>query len=460
MAGQTVDPTQSSKASQIPPAGAVHVGRSARGSVDVYCGTLPGDVDAQPAAKELLGSGPDTGQLSNADYIYSRMAALYGMDLPALRDAGAQDVKTLVFVSGSAQGPYGAFHFPGAQEDLDRIVVDSLESSGTYAGSSGLGASFPSGVLRIPHAVQGGMGPHSAAFHGGMGPHSAEAYGGPHGLLYVTDPADPRLVQATVEEIREAGALAARSILALRAAVEAQSLSAKPPTAGLHRQNGSSREELARELIAANHEILRLLRTVRVATGGRQYLSTALFAAELAESFEVLSKTAAPGKTDGEAVSRVLAYKLTPEISLIPGFNGAQSQQWWQKGHPDFVNSNSQSDTSAEGNGAGVLFLLFLNDFLGVSLDQVIQHMPPAGGAPLGHTYVNLLADYPALASVAGADGASAFKTMIALLEQNATDASGALNLPANGNPFPGMPGARQGGLFDPGKSGKSKQAG
>ena len=440
MAGQTVDPTQISKASQIPPPGAVHVDRSARGWVNVYCGILPGDIDAQPAAKELLSTASDTDQLSNADYIYSQMAALYGADLPALRNTDGQDVKTLVFVSGSAQGPYGAFHFPGAQEDLDRIVVDSVESSGTYARGSGLGASFPSAVLKIPHA-----------FHGGMGPHSAEAYGGPHGLLYVTDAADPRLLQATMEEIRDAGSLAARSIHALRAAAEARSLSARPPAAGPHQRHGSSKAELARELITANHEILGLLRDLRAATGGRQYLSTALFAAELAESFEVLSNTADPGKTDGEAVSRVLAYKLAPEISLIPGFDCAPTLQWWQSGHPDFVNSNSQPDTSVEGNGAGVLFLLLLTDFLGVPLEQVIRHMPPTGGAPLGHTYVKLLADYPRLAAIAGADGASAFQAMIALLEQNATDASGALNLPANGNPFPGMPGAQQGELFGPG---------
>ena len=439
MAGQTVDPVQISKASQIPPAGALHVDQSARGWVSVYCGPLPGDIDAQPAARELLGIGPDTGQMSNADYIYSRMAALYGADLPALGNADAPEVKTLVFVSGSAQGPYGAFHFPGSQQELDRTVIDSVESSGTYARGSGLGASFPSAALRIPHAL-----------HGGMGPHSAEAYGGPHGLLYVTDAADPRLLQASIGEIRAASSLAARSILALRAAAGSHSGSAKPRAADLSQGQGSSRAELARELISANHEILGLLRNIRAATGGREYLSTALFAAELAESFEVLSNSADPGKTDGEAVSRVLAYKLAPEISLIPGFNGAQILHWWQTGHPDFVTSNSQSDTSAEGNGAGVLFLLYLTDFLGISLDQVIRHMPRTGGAPLGHTYVNLLADYPHLASIAGADGASAFNAMIAVLEQNA-DATGTLNLPANGNPFPGMPGAQQGGLLGSG---------
>ncbi len=440
MPGQTVDPTQISRASQIPPSGAVDLDVSARGWVSVHYGTLPGDSDAKPAARELLGIGPDTGGLSNADYIYNRIAALYGADLPALRNSAGQDVKALVFVSGSSQGPYGAFHFPGTQQDLDRIVLDSVASSGTYGPGSGLGASFPEAVLSIPNA-----------FHGGMGPHSAEAYGGPHGLLYVTAAADPRLQQAATEEIREAGSLAALSILALRAAVEARSLSAKPPAAGIQQRHGASRAELARELIGANRKILDLLGTLRAATGGRQYLATALFAAELAESFEVLSTTAAAGKTDGEAVSRVVAFKLAPEISLIPGFNGAPTLQWWQNGRLDFVNSNSRPDTYAEANAAGVMFLLFLTDFLGIPLDQVIRHMPPSGGAPLGLTYVNLLADYPRLASIAGADGAAAFAAMIGQLERNAADASGTLSLPANGNPFPGVPGAQQGGLFGSG---------
>jgi hypothetical protein len=42
----------------------------------------------------------------------------------------------------------------------------------------------------------------------------------------------------------------------------------------------------------------------------------------------------------------------------------------------------------------------------------------------------------------------SAFEKMIALLQQNAQPAAGTLNLPADGNPFPAMPGAKQGGLF------------
>ena len=121
------------------------------------------------------------------------------------------------------------------------------------------------------------------------------------------------------------------------------------------------------------------------AVASRQYLSTALFAAEIVESFQTLTGKADPGHTDGEAVSRVLAFKLAPEIALIPGFNSAVSQQWW---------------------------------------------------------------NYPQLAQVGGRDGASAFWKMISLLEQNAQNPDGTLNLPADGNPFPGMSGAKPGGLF------------
>jgi len=94
------------------------------------------------------------------------------------------------------------------------------------------------------------------------------------------------------------------------------------------------------------------------------------------------------------------------------------------------------------------MFLEFLIDYLGIPLDQILKHMPTTGGAPLGQTYVNLLKDFPELVQVAGKDGKSAFQKMVSLLQQNAQTPDGMLNLPADGNPFPGMPGAKQGGLF------------
>jgi hypothetical protein len=206
-------------------------------------------------------------------------------------------------------------------------------------------------------------------------------------------------------------------------------------------------KQLAFELIQANQETLGLVRALARASGGRQFLSTALFAAEIVESFQTLTRKSDPGKTDGEAVSRLLAFKLAPELSLVPGFNGAVTQQWWRDGHPDFANVNTEDDRSTDGNASGVMFLLFITDYLGISVDRIIQHMPQTDGAPLGETYASLLKDYPDLVRVAGKDGRAAFQKMVSLL-QNTQTPDGMLNLPANGNPFPSMPGSKQGGLF------------
>src|SRR5215472_4501876 len=140
---QTIDPTQIQSASQIPPPGAQYVGLSSQGQVDVYCGTLSGDVDAQPAAQELLGMEPDTIGATNADYIYNQVSAVYGSpQLPTFQSPAGNNVKSLVFVSGSTQGGYGAFHIGDGttQTDFDHIVTDSLTVSGNYSAGSGLGA--------------------------------------------------------------------------------------------------------------------------------------------------------------------------------------------------------------------------------------------------------------------------------------------------------------------------------
>src|SRR5262249_1875227 len=176
-------------------------------------------------------------------------------------------------------------------------------------------------------------------------------------------------------------------------------------------------KQIILELIQTNQETLRLIRALARASGGRQYLSTALFAAEIVESFQTLTRRSDPGKTDGEAVSRGLAFKLAPEISLVPGFNSAVTQQWWTDGHPDFANVNTENDQSTDGNAAGMMFLLFLTDYLGISVDQIIQHMPQTDGAPLGETYANLLRSYPDLVRVGGKDGRAAFQKMASLLQ-------------------------------------------
>jgi len=355
----TIDPTKIQSVSEIPPSGSQFVGSSPAGLVDVYCGTLDGDVDAQPAAQELLATASDTGTLANADYIYQQLSALYGgVQLPDFQSPSGNTVKCVVFVSGSSQGGYGAFHFPGTQADFDRIVVDSLNASGNYSPNSGLGNAISPEAISLPHLLP---------MH--------------HGQRKMR-PRD----------------------LVLRAAAPAM---------------------------------------------GRQFLSTALFAAEAVESFETLTGKADPGQTNGEAVSRVLAFKLAPEIALVSGFSAGVAQQWWADGQPDWVNDNSQNDQSVDGNGSGVMFLLYLTDFLGIPLDQILAAMPATSGAPLGQTYVALLSGHPELAQVA-TDGRSAFQAMVTLLQQNATNPDGSLNVPADGNPFPAIQGAKQGGLLTP----------
>jgi hypothetical protein len=324
-----------------------------QGFVDVYFGTVAHDVDAHPAAQELFAVAPDTGGMANADYVYAQLAQLYGTQLLEVTSPSGNNVFFVVFVSGSANGAYGAFHISSSQTDFDKIVTDSLTVSGAYS---------PGGLSTAP-------------------PPAAKRF------------IQPRLLQPLPHS---------------RAA-------AKP--------------------------------LAEAAAGARQYLSTALFAAEAIESFQLFTGKADAGKTDGEAVSRVVSFKLCPEIMLVPGFNGDVTQQWWQDGHPDFVNDNSQTDQSTDGNAAGVMFLLFLTDYLGVPIQTILAQMPATGGAPLGQTYVALLNVLPNLAQTA-ADGPAAFQAMISLLSQNAQAEGGTLNLPADGNPFPAMPGAKQGGLF------------
>lgn len=358
----TNDPLRITDPSQIPPDGARPEGLSSQGLVEVSCGTIRGDIDAQPAAKELLTSAADTGGSSNADYIYKQLSAIYGdIDLPDLDRRSGRKVKSVVFVSGSPQGGYGAFHMGDVQTQFDRIVLDSLNASGNYSDGSGLGSAMVPMAAKVPHLF-------------------APAIGIVHRFIHPST-------------VAPGGA-------------------------------------------------------APLAAGGRQYLSTALFAAEITECFQTLTRKADPGRTDGEAVSRVIAFKLAPEIALVPGFNAAVTQHWWSERHADFVTVNSETDQSIDGNGCGVMFLLFINDYLGIALDEMIRWMPDTDGAPLGDTYVGLLQAHPELAAIAGPDGSSAFQAMVSLLRANVQGPDGALKLPADGNPFPAIEGAQQGGLF------------
>ena len=428
----TIDPTQIQNPAGIPPPGSHLAGTSLQSLVDIYNGTIRGDVDAVPAAAELLSAAPNTPNASNADFIYSQVAALYdGADLPNFQSPSGKSVKSLVFVSGSKQGGYGAFHInDGGQTNFDRIVVDSLTSSGNYSDSSGLGSPTAHLAPKIPHLLP--------------------EFGKGTELRCIFDPKDARLRALKPQAVHQCLKITQQSAAALKHAVEVGNPSAIPKlgSSGSKQATSSNEPELARRLAQSNTENLELVAAAVSVTASRKYLSTALFGAELVESFQTLTGKGDPGRTDGEAVSRVLAFKLAPEIALVPGFNSGITQQWWQDGHPDWVNDNSQSDQSTDGNAAGVMFLEFLNDYLGVPLNRILARMPAVNGAPLGETYIALLNDHPNIRTTVGPDGKAAFQKMIALLMQNAQNHDGTLNLPADGNPFPSMPGAARGGLF------------
>jgi len=402
--------------------------------VAVYNGTITSDIDAKPAAQELLATAPDTGGVANADFIYKQVMALFaGGPLPDIQSPNGNTVKSVVFCSGSPQGGYGAFHFPGTQQDFDRIVVDSLDASGNYSSGSGLSNAM------APLKVQQ--------------PHLLPVFRGAYDLQGVFDPNDATLKSAKLTTIQEALKIAHQNNLALKAAVDGRNRRAvprKPSAEQMLERTEGDHSTLSRRLVHANQTSVEMVRSLAKAGGGRQYLSTALFCAEIVESFEMLTGKSNAGQTDGEAVSRIIGFKLAPEIALVPGFNSGVTQQWWQDGQPDWVNDNSQTDQSTDGNAAGVMFLFYLNDYLGVPLDAILSHMPATGGAPLGQTYTALINDFPNLSSTAGADGPSAFQSMVSLF-QNIQNADGTLNLPADGNPFPAMQGSKQGGLFTAG---------
>lgn len=441
----TIDPTQIQGSSGIPPAGAVYVGLSPQDQVSIYHGTVAGDTDAAPSAQELLKAAPDTGGLSNADYIYNQISKLNGgAQLPVFTDPNGNQVKSLIYVSGSSQGPYGAFHIDDAgQVGFDKIVVDSLNAAGNYSTGSGLSSAIK------PISNNSGM-----------------VYDGPNGLFKATMAKDPSIQSATTAQLLQAIASQEQSGRALMSYLTTGNPSA-PPTrlTGVVNDSALTKTQLAQKLTGLNKSVQALMQTVAASTPGRQYLSTALFAAELTESFEQLGSYANAGQTDGEALSRWTAFSLAPEIALVPGFNSAVTQQWWQDGHPDWVNNNSQSDQSTDGNAAGVMFLGFLNHYLGIPLDQIIKNMPVTqgdNGSPLGQTYVNLTKQYPKLAQevaqlagnkAAGTTGQDAFNAMINLLTKNAQNSNGTLNLPADGDPYLSMAGAVNGGLYASGSS-------
>jgi hypothetical protein len=148
-------------------------------------------------------------------------------------------------------------------------------------------------------------------------------------------------------------------------------------------------------------------------------LAPGFLTAEIVEVFEAAINNGWDcGLTNGEALSRVLAFDRHPEIAA--DFNQTE-QDWWSAGHPDHVNDNSAGDTDSVANGCGDLFLYYLHSQLTFSWAQICA----AGGSSLGACYQKLT----------GYDPQQGFSDFINALSR--IDQGGTLALPASGNPFP-----------------------
>ena len=148
-------------------------------------------------------------------------------------------------------------------------------------------------------------------------------------------------------------------------------------------------------------------------------LGPGFLTAEIVEVFEAAINNGWDcGFTNGESLSRVLAFDRHPEIA--GGFNQTE-QDWWASGHRDYVNDNSAGDTDQIAAGCGDLFLYYLRSQLTFDWGAICS----AGGQTLGACY-QLLSGY---------DPQQGFSDFIAAL--TTIDQGGTLALPSSGNPFP-----------------------
>src|SRR3989440_7605434 len=84
--------------------------------------------------------------------------------------------------------------------------------------------------------------------------------------------------------------------------------------------------------------------------------------------------------TNGESLSRVLAFERHPEIAAE--FNPTE-QDWWAQGHRDYVNDNSAGDTDQIASGCGDIFLYYPPLQPTFGWDAICA----TGGATLGACY-------------------------------------------------------------------------
>jgi len=91
------------------------------------------------------------------------------------------------------------------------------------------------------------------------------------------------------------------------------------------------------------------------------------------------------GASNGEALSRILAAEIYPK-SQTGFWTGAS---WLDSNRPDFINSTDATDTNFVSIGCGTLFINYLRNQLGFSINQIIT----GGGSTFKQTYNNLTKD-------------------------------------------------------------------
>ncbi len=148
-------------------------------------------------------------------------------------------------------------------------------------------------------------------------------------------------------------------------------------------------------------------------------LGSGFMVAELAEVFEAaINNGWECGKTNGEALSRVLATERNGNLAQLQVQTG---QAWWANGRQDYVTTNDASDQDENSNGCGPLFLYYLHSQLNYDWRAIVT----TGGSSLGATYQKLTGNSPS-------QGFQDFLDRLATL-----DTGSGLRLPPSGNPFP-----------------------
>lgn len=148
-------------------------------------------------------------------------------------------------------------------------------------------------------------------------------------------------------------------------------------------------------------------------------MAVGLMVAELVEVYEAAVANGWDcGRTNGEALSRVLAAERDPKLAPLLA---STERGWGAGGQMDRVSNIMADDRDQSANGCGTLFLYYLHTQLGYDWDRIVA----AGGATLADTYQTLTGN-PASQAFAG------FLTLLVT-----SNFAGDLTVPASGNPFP-----------------------